>query len=139
MFFKWLVLGKGGVDDVAREPADSSDNAVSVAMAHWNVQHRVFAVERFTQYAISCFSKVDWLPRSPDLLICDFFSVGIPQVLSLHEQTSHDRKDENFPFAMKSQLYRKKMLERAIQDFEERIRMFVRQEGFHLTDITFST
>jgi len=47
MFFKWLVLGKGGVDDVGREPADSSDNAVSVAMAHWNVEHRVFAVERF--------------------------------------------------------------------------------------------
>jgi hypothetical protein len=42
IFFKWLVLGKGGVDDVGREPADSSDNAVSVAMAHWNVAHRVF-------------------------------------------------------------------------------------------------
>jgi len=33
MFFKWLVLGKGGVDDVGREPAGSSDNAVLVAMA----------------------------------------------------------------------------------------------------------
>ena len=32
MFFKWLVLGKGGVDDVGREPAESSDNAVSVYM-----------------------------------------------------------------------------------------------------------
>ena len=47
MFFKWLVLGKGAVDDVGREPADNSDNAVSVAMAHWNVEHRVFAVEQF--------------------------------------------------------------------------------------------
>ena len=36
-----------GVDDVGREPADRSDNAVSVAMAHWNVEHRVFAVEQF--------------------------------------------------------------------------------------------
>jgi hypothetical protein len=36
-----------GVDDVVREPADSSDNAVSVAMAHWNVGHRVFAFEQF--------------------------------------------------------------------------------------------
>jgi len=44
MFFKWLLLGKGGVDDVGHEPADSSDNAVSVAMVHWNVEHRVFAV-----------------------------------------------------------------------------------------------
>jgi hypothetical protein len=47
MFFKWLVLGKGVVDDVGPEPADSSDNAVSVAMAHSNVEHRVFAVEQF--------------------------------------------------------------------------------------------
>jgi len=46
IFFKWIVLGKGGVDD-GREPADSSDNAVSVAMVHWNVDHRVFAVEQF--------------------------------------------------------------------------------------------
>jgi len=47
MFFKWLVFGKGGVDDVGREPVDNSDNAVSVAMADWNVEHRVFAVEQF--------------------------------------------------------------------------------------------
>jgi len=47
MFFKWVVLGKGGVDDVGRELADSSDNAVSVAMAHCNVQHCVSAVEQF--------------------------------------------------------------------------------------------
>ena len=46
MFFNWLVLGKGGVG-VRREPADSSDNAVSVAMAHWNVERREFAVEQF--------------------------------------------------------------------------------------------
>jgi hypothetical protein len=49
MFFKWLVLGKGGVDDVGHEPADSSDNAVSVEMAHWNVEHCVFAVEQFVR------------------------------------------------------------------------------------------
>jgi len=47
MFFKWLVLGNGRVDDVGLQPEDSSDNAVSVAMAHWNVEHRVFAVEQF--------------------------------------------------------------------------------------------
>jgi hypothetical protein len=47
VFFKWLVLGEGGVDDVGHEPADISDNAFSVAMAHWNIDHRVFAVEQF--------------------------------------------------------------------------------------------
>ena len=58
MFFKWLVLGKGGVDDVGREPADSSDNAVSVATVHQNVEHRVFAVEQFPQHEISRFGDV---------------------------------------------------------------------------------
>ena len=76
MFFKWLVLGKGGVDDVGHEPADSSDNAVSVAMAHWNVEHRVFAVEQFPQRVISRFGNVSWPPHSPDLSICDFFWWG---------------------------------------------------------------
>jgi hypothetical protein len=52
MFFKWLVLGKGGVDDVGREPADISQNAVSVAMAHWNTDHRVFTVEQFFETVI---------------------------------------------------------------------------------------
>ena len=47
MFFKWLVLGKGGVEEVGHELADSSNNAISVAMVHWNVEHRVFAVEQF--------------------------------------------------------------------------------------------
>jgi len=32
---------------VGRELVDSSDIAVSVAMGHWNVEHRVFAVEQF--------------------------------------------------------------------------------------------
>jgi len=46
MFFKWLVLGKDRVDYIGCVPADSSDNAVSVAMAHWNVEHHVFAAEQ---------------------------------------------------------------------------------------------
>jgi hypothetical protein len=46
MFFKWLVLGKGKVED-GHEPEDSSDNAVSGAMVHWNIEHRTFAVKQF--------------------------------------------------------------------------------------------
>ena len=40
-------IRQGWVDDIWREPADSSDNAVSVAMVHSNVEHRVLAVEQF--------------------------------------------------------------------------------------------
>ena len=47
LLFKWPILGKGGVDDVGHESAESSDNAVSVAMAHWNVEHHVFVIEQF--------------------------------------------------------------------------------------------
>jgi len=53
MFFKWLVLGKAGVNDIGPEPADSSDNAVLVAVAHWNTEYRVFAVEQFFRYSDS--------------------------------------------------------------------------------------
>jgi len=52
MFFEWLVLGKGGVGDVGCEPADSSDNAVSVAMVHWELEHRVFAIAQFLETVI---------------------------------------------------------------------------------------
>ena len=106
-FFKWLVLGKGGVDDVGREPADSSDNAVSVAMAHWNVQRRVFAVDRFPQHLISRFGDVSWPPRSPDPSICNFFCGDTSSVECT--PTDHARsKIWNFPFVKKSQLCRKK-------------------------------
>jgi hypothetical protein len=47
ILFKWVVLGKGGVDDVERESSGSSDNAVLVAIGHWNVERRVFTVEQF--------------------------------------------------------------------------------------------
>jgi len=52
MFFKWLVLRKVGIDVVGYEPADSADNAVSVAMAHWNVEHCVFVLEQFLETVI---------------------------------------------------------------------------------------
>jgi len=47
MFFKRLVLSKDGVNAIGCELAGSSDNAVSVAIAHWNVEHRVFAIQQF--------------------------------------------------------------------------------------------
>ena len=72
MLFKWLVLGKGGVDDVGCEPVDSKDNAVSVAMAYWNIEHRVFAVEQFIRNSDSVVT----VQHSPDLPICDFFFCG---------------------------------------------------------------
>jgi hypothetical protein len=56
MFFKWLELGKGVVDDLGHEPAYSTDNTIPVVMARLNVDHRVFAVEQFR--------KLDLFPSS---------------------------------------------------------------------------
>jgi hypothetical protein len=92
MLFKWLILSKGGVDDVGHEPTDSSDNAVSVAMAHWNVEHRVFAVEQFFRNGDSVVT----VQRSPDLSICDFFFLWGYLKFSVHEQTMHDQRAETF-------------------------------------------
>jgi len=64
MFFEWLVLGKGG-----REPADSSDNAVSVAMAHWDVELRVFAVEQIVRSSDSVVTVQSLFCRSSMLSV----------------------------------------------------------------------
>ena len=69
MFFKWLVRGKCGVDDVGREPADSSDNTVSVAMAHWNVQHRVFVVKQFFRNRDSVVTVQRWTITTESLFL----------------------------------------------------------------------
>jgi hypothetical protein len=88
MFFKWLALGKGGVDDVGREPADSSDNAVSIAMAHLNVEHRVFAVEQFfletvIPYTIITATKCTLLLlKAPDITICTLCHYILPLPVS---------------------------------------------------------
>jgi len=69
MFFKWLVLGNGGVDDVGSAPADSSDNAVSVAMAHWDVELRVFAVEQIVRSSDSVVTVQSLFCRSSMLSV----------------------------------------------------------------------
>jgi len=128
MFFEWLVLDKGGVDDVGLEPADSSDNAVSVAMVHWNVQHCVFAIEQFLQHVIARFGDVYWPPGSPDLSICDFFLWGY---LKCRVYSNRPLTIEGLKLSIRQEIAAvlQKMLERAMQDFEERLQMCVRQEG----------
>jgi hypothetical protein len=129
VFFKWLVLGKGGVDDVGREPADSSDNAVSVAMAHWNVEQCVFAVEQFSRNSDSIVTVQR--PFRRKFNVDRRGAIPVPNTILRLVEAFRTAGS----FVKKSQLCRKKMLGREMQDFEERLRMFVRQEGRHLTDI----
>jgi len=55
--------------------------------------------------------------------------------------TNRPRTIEAFKLAIRQEIAAlpQKMLDRAMQDFEEGLRMFVRQEGRHLTDIIFHT
>jgi len=90
----------------------------------------------FPQHVISRFGDVSWPPRSPDLLICNFFLWGY---LKSRVYTNRSRTIEELKLSIRQETAAlpQKMLERAMQDFEERLRMCVRQEGRHLTDIIF--
>jgi len=130
MFFKWLVLGKYGVDEVGREPADSSDNAVSVVMVHWNVEHRVFAVERF-------YTNSDSVVTVQRLFRRDFNverRPAIPDRNTILRWVEAFRTTGSF-HSSRNRSCAAKILERAMQSYEEWLRMCVRQEGRHLTDI----
>jgi len=110
MFFEWLVLGKGEVDDVGCELADSSDNAVSVAVAHWNIEHRVFAVQQIFRNSDSVVTV--------QRLFCRKFNVvrrgAFPDPYIIHLcveafRSDHARsKSSNLPFVKKLQHCHKK-------------------------------
>ena len=92
----------------------------------------------FPQHVIFRFGDVSWLPRSPDLSICNFFLWGY---LKCRVYTKRSRMIEELKLSIRQEIAAvpQKKLERAMQDFEERLRMCVRQEGHHLTDIIFRT
>ena len=99
----------------------------------------------FPQHVISRFSDVSWPPRSPDLSICDFlffflfFSFFGGGYLKSRVYTNRPRTIEELKLSICQEIAAlpQEMLEHAMQDFEERLRMCVRQEGRHLTDIIF--
>jgi hypothetical protein len=61
--------------------------------------------------------------------------------LSWRVYTNRPRTVEEMKLSIRQEIAAvpQNMLERAMQDFEERLRMCVRQEGRHLTDIIFRT
>ena len=92
----------------------------------------------FPQHVISRFGDVSWPPRSPDLLICNFFLWGY---LKSRVYTNRSRTIEELKLSIRQEIAAllQRMLERAMQDFEDKLRMRVRQEGRHLTGIIFRT
>ena len=94
----------------------------------------MFAIEQFPQHVISHFGDVSWPPRSPDVSICDFFLWGYLKS-RVYTNRPHTIEELKLPIRQEIAALPQKMLEHAMQEFEERLRMCVRQEGRHMTDI----
>ena len=93
--------------------------------------------QMFPKHVVSRFGDVPWPPRSPDLSACDLFlSFGLPQIKSVRSKTSYSQWSESFHSSKKLQLPQE-MLINEMQNFEERLRTWVWQEGRHLSDIIF--
>jgi len=86
----------------------------------------------FPQHVISCFGDVSWPPSSSDLSICNIF---LWWYLKCSVYTNRPRTIEELKLSICQEIAAvpQKMLERAMQDFEKRLQMCVRQEGRHLT------
>ena len=79
---------------------------------------------------------VPWPPRSPDLSACDFFLWGYfkSKVYVRKPRTVDDLKVST---CEEIATVPQEMLVNVMQNFEERLRTCVRQEGRHLSDISF--
>jgi len=81
-------------------------------------------------------TNVPWPPRSPDLSACDFFVWGYlkSKVYVRKPRTVDDLK---VSIHEEIAIVPQEMLVNVMQNFEDRLRTCVRQEGRHLSDIIF--
>jgi len=81
-------------------------------------------------------ADVPWPPRSPDLSACDFFLWGylVSKVYVRKPRTVDDLK---VSIPEETVTVPQEMLVNMMQNFEERLRTCVRQEGRHLSYIIF--
>ena len=82
------------------------------------------------------FGDVPWPPRSPDLSACDFFLWGY---LKSKVYVRKPRTVDDLKVSIRDEMATvpKEMLVNVMQNFEERLRTCVWQEGRHLSDIIF--
>jgi len=81
-------------------------------------------------------THVPWPPRSPDLSVYDFFLWGY---LKSKVYVRKPRTVDDLKVSVREEIaiVPQKMLVNVMQNFEERLRTCVRQEGRHLSDIIF--
>lgn len=85
---------------------------------------------------ISRFGDVPWSPRSPDLSACDFFLWGY---LKAKVYRDKPRTIAELKTAIRNEidLVPRDMLERVMQNFQERLQECIAKDGRHLSDIIF--
>ena len=92
----------------------------------------------FPDRLISRCGDVPWLPRSPELSMCDFFLWGY---LKSRVYEGKPRTLEGLKGAIRKQIrmINQELLERVEANFRERLQMRILQNGHHLSDIIFRT
>jgi len=92
--------------------------------------------QMFPQHVVSRFGDVPWPPRSPDLSPCDFFLWGY---LKSKVYVQKPRTVDDLKVSIREEIATvpQKMLINVMQNFEEKLRTCVPQEGRHLSDIIF--
>ena len=84
----------------------------------------------------SRFGDVPWPPHSPDLSACDFFLWGY-LISKVYVRNPHTVDDQKVSIREEIATVPQEMLVNVMQNFEERLRPCLRQEGPHLSDIIF--
>ena len=103
-----------------------------------NTSRRAMGIlrEMSPSHLISLRGDIGWPARSPDLNPCDFFSPGIPQVkvYSYRPQSIEQLED-----AIRQEITAipHEMTRRVVDNFRERLRQCVDNNGSHLTDLIF--
>src|SRR5215469_7289187 len=106
------------------------------ATAHTARASMTVVRQMFPQHVVSRFGDVPWPPRSPDLSACDFFLWGY---LKSKVYVRKPRTVDDLKVSIREEIATvpQEMLVNVMQNFEERLRTCVRQEGRHLSDIIF--
>lgn len=88
----------------------------------------------FPGHLISLRGDTGWLARSPDLNQCDFFSVGISEIKSIHSLPIEELKDS---FGQEIAAIPHEIASQVMDNFLERLRKCVESNGTQLTDFIF--
>jgi len=106
------------------------------ATAHTARASMTVVRQLFPQHVVSRFGDVPWPPRSPDLPACDFF---LWSYLKSKVYVRKPRTVDDLKVSIREEIatLSQEMLVNVMQNFEERVRTRVRQEGRHLSDIIF--